>query len=239
MFNLNSNDSVILPDGETLKYNIKKTRRQSVGLKISTNGLTVHAPIFISKYKIKQLILKKSQWIISKLKSISPKFPKFKIVNNSCFKLFDNEVIISTLIGHEKNIMIKDGICFFTFKEDDNAKQKKDFFLKWIKCYALEEFNKRINFYCKKYNFFVNKVYLSNAKTRWGTCNSKKEVRLNWRLIQASSTVIDYVICHELCHLKYMDHSINFWNLVENVYPDYKEAESYLKKQGINLYRLD
>ena len=79
---------------------------------------------------------------------------------------------------------------------------------------------------------------ISNAKTRWGTCNNRKEVRLNWRLIQAPLFVIDYVICHELSHLKFMNHSSDFWKQVQLLFPNYKEAELYLKNNRFKLYRI-
>ena len=96
-----------------------------------------------------------------------------------------------------------------------------------------------ISFNSKKNNLFPNKVLLSNAKTKWGSCNSKKEVRLNWRLIQSSATIIDYVICHELSHLKFMDHSQQFWSLVGEIFPSYKETQKQLKLVGFQLYHLD
>ena len=104
---------------------------------------------------------------------------------------------------------------------------------------ALTKFEERINIYCKKNQFVFRKIALSNAKTKWGTCNSKNDIRLNWRLIQAPLNIIDYVICHELCHLKYMNHSKEYWNLVGKVFPQYKQAESYLKENGMALYKLD
>ena len=88
-------------------------------------------------------------------------------------------------------------------------------------------------------NLKVQAILLSNAKTRGGTCNSKKEIRLNWRLIQSPQYVIDYVICHELSHLKFMNHSNNFWQQVQLLFPNYKEAELYLKENGFKLYRID
>jgi len=70
-------------------------------------------------------------------------------------------------------------------------------------------------------------------------CNHKKEIRLNWRLIQSSPFIIDYVICHELSHLKYMNHSKQFWGLVEEIFPQYKDAQKQLKLTGLLLYQLD
>ena len=239
MFNFNSKDSIVLSNGEQLEYNIKKTRRRSLGLKVSINGLTVHAPIFMSKRRIQELLRKKSEWIVSKIQSIGPKFSAFVIKDNARFSLLDNDIVIHMKSGNKKEIKVSNNICFFTFKENDSSKQLKDFFLAWLKKYALKKFESRIEIYCKKNKFVIRKVYISNAKTRWGTCNSKTEVRINWRLIQADPYVIDYVICHEFAHLTHMNHSKNFWNLVKKISPDYKLAENYLKNKGFSLYSLD
>ena len=238
-FNFNSKDSIELHNGEQLEFSLKRTRRRSLGLKVSVNGLTVHAPIFMSKQRIKELLRKKDNWIVSKIQSIGPKFPAFNIKNNALFNLLDKEIIIQIKVGNKRDIKVHNNICFFTFKEHDNSKQLKDFFIAWLKQYALKKFEERINVYCKKNQFVFRKIALSNAKTKWGTCNSKTDIRLNWRLIQAPLNIIDYVICHELCHLKYMNHSKEYWNLVGKVFPQYKQAESYLKENGMALYKLD
>jgi predicted metal-dependent hydrolase len=89
-----------------------------------------------------------------------------------------------------------------------------------------------------KLNVHPSIVYLSNAKSRWGSCNSKKEIRLNWRLIQAPPHIINYVICHELAHLKEMNHSNRFWEEVEKVLPEYRSSEKELKTLSSDLYLI-
>ena len=121
---------------------------------------------------------------------------------------------------------------------NDQMKLKK-FFIKWLKIVALDYFSQRAYQISKSNSIPKNSILLTNAKTKWGSCNSKTEVRINWRLIQADPYVADYVICHEFAHLTYMNHSKNFWNLVENLCPDYKLAENYLKNKGFNLYLID
>ncbi|MDP3206923.1 MAG: M48 family metallopeptidase, partial [Methylotenera sp.] len=74
--------------------------------------------------------------------------------------------------------------------------------------------------------------------SRWGSCNSKKEVRLNWRLLQAPPHIINYVVCHELAHLKEMNHSVRFWAVVASIYPDYKMAEKELKAWSPKLHQI-
>ena len=123
--------------------------------------------------------------------------------------------------------------CCMNYKEF----LKKNFLI-WIKIYALKYFTERVENLCKKNNLKVQATLISNAKTRWGSCNTKKEIRLNWRLIQSPQYVIDYVICHELSHLKFMNHSSGFWQQVQLLFPNYKKAELYLKENGFKLHGI-
>ena len=120
---------------------------------------------------------------------------------------------------------------------NDNQKISKNF-LTWLQKKALGYFNEEIERLSYEFNLKVKEVKISNAKTRWGTCNKDKIIRLNWRLIQAEPKIIHYVICHELAHLKEMNHSKNFWLEVEKMCPNYKELSKALKKLGPELYRL-
>jgi len=80
-----------------------------------------------------------------------------------------------------------------------------------------------------------SQIKIQTANTRWGSCNSRGVVHLNWKLILFSVSLIDYVIIHELCHLKHLDHSENFWSLVKTFYPQYQEAQQYFKTEGLRL----
>ena len=81
-----------------------------------------------------------------------------------------------------------------------------------------------------------SRVLISNALGRWGSCNSRREVRLSWRLLKARPEVIDYVVCHELAHLRHMDHSKSFWREVEHMCPGYLALRSELDRAD-HLYR--
>jgi predicted metal-dependent hydrolase len=100
---------------------------------------------------------------------------------------------------------------------------------------AEELVNKKVLELNKFYNFKFNKITIRNQKTRWGSCSSKGNLNFNYKLIYLSEKQIDYIIVHELCHLKEMNHSQKFWNLVAKVFPDHKEIRKDLKKEGILL----
>jgi predicted metal-dependent hydrolase len=93
----------------------------------------------------------------------------------------------------------------------------------------------RAQLLAEKFSKQVNKIKITSAKNRWGSCTSKKNINFSYRLIQAEKQAIDYVIIHELAHLKYMNHSKHFWKHVEEMMPDYKKRDQWFKKEGKEL----
>lgn len=100
---------------------------------------------------------------------------------------------------------------------------------------AREYFPKRVSYFAYVLNVSYGKITIRDQKTRWGSCSSKGNLSFNWRLILAPPNVLDYVVVHELCHRKEMNHSPRFWALVESVMPDYKEHRKWLKENGGKL----
>lgn len=241
MFNFNKKKLVRLTliNNESLDYQLIKKSKKTLSLKISENGLVVSAPLFMSEKKINQLVISKIKWIKKKLELIEPQKNKLFIKNRASFDLLGKEIKITLLDGNNKIEWVDEKNLKIFFKDQDDQKKLKTFFIKWLKEIALDYFSQRAYEISKLYAIPSNSILLSNAKSRWGTCNSKTEVRINWRLIQADPYVVDYVICHEFAHLTHMNHSRNFWNLVEKLCPNYKLAENYLKNKGFNLYLID
>ena len=108
----------------------------------------------------------------------------------------------------------------------------------WYRKQALTDFSRRLEILAAKLGVPTPALFLSNARSRWGSCNSRQEIRLNWRLLQAPPHIINYVVAHELAHLKEMNHSAKFWAMVEKIYPDYKTAEKELKVWSAKLHQI-
>ena len=100
---------------------------------------------------------------------------------------------------------------------------------------AREYFPKRVSHYAHMLGVTYGKISIRDQKTRWGSCSSEGNLSFNWRLILAPPDVLDYVVIHELCHRKEMNHSKEFWALVESLMPDYKERRKWLRENGKNL----
>lgn len=100
--------------------------------------------------------------------------------------------------------------------------------------YALE----RIDHYASLVKSHVNEIRWRDPKTRWGSCDTKGNIMLSWRLIMTPDWVFDYVIAHEVAHLVHMDHSHRFWNLVAEIYPDHLRARAFLKREGSKIQSI-
>ncbi|MCX6715240.1 MAG: DUF45 domain-containing protein [Candidatus Uhrbacteria bacterium] len=107
--------------------------------------------------------------------------------------------------------------------------------LKRLKVVALELVHRRLEYFNDYYRFTYNNVSIRNQKTRWGSCSRQRNLNFNVRIALLAPHLADYIIVHELCHLKQMNHSANFWKLVGQTFPEHKELRRELRKGEIRL----
>ena len=115
-------------------------------------------------------------------------------------------------------------------------KRGRQVFTNWYKERALEIITERVNHFSAQYGFQPKQVKISSAKTRWGSCSANGTLNFTWRLIMSPLSVIDYVVVHELAHLRVRNHSRKFWQVVESIDPDYKTKRKWLREYGETLY---
>ena len=223
--------TLTLPSGEQLNYQLERRQRRTVGLKITADGLVVHAPKRLSLSLLESLLAQKADWIQKKLSAqIQNKIPALQWQDGEQLLLLGNHVTLA--IRHDarsRAVNYQPGLLELAMPNHNEPPAVARKVLQWYKKQAIADFARRLEIFSAKLGVALPKLLISNARTRWGSCNSKKEVRLNWRLLQAPPHLINYVICHELAHLKEMNHSARFWAVVASIYPDYKAAEKELK----------
>jgi predicted metal-dependent hydrolase len=103
---------------------------------------------------------------------------------------------------------------------------------RYLRAIAIIELTPRVRELAAKTNSEITRVCIRNQRTRWGSCSTRRAINLNWRLIQTPPHVVDYIILHELMHLRQMNHSEKFWREVESVCPTWRESELWLKHHG-------
>ncbi len=239
MINLKpTNLELFLPSGKKIKYLLKRRNRRTIGLKVDHDGLVIHAPILIPRSRIEELIAPKLDWIQKKLSLQLSKKKKIKWKTGELIHILGNKVILSLKANKTNSVLQDKDVLYVNTNCVNDQTHSVKLVSKWLKEKALKDFVRRVEVFSVKLNAYPSNVFLSNAKSRWGSCNSKKEIRLNWRLIQAPPYIINYVICHELAHLKEMNHSNRFWEEVGKVLPEYRSSEKELKTLSSDLYLI-
>jgi predicted metal-dependent hydrolase len=230
-----------LPDGDAIPYHLELRSRRTVGMKISADGLVVHAPKRISQSQLQSILLSKAGWIRSKLEARQEQAVEpIEWRNGAVLMYLGNDITLN--VKHDarnRSAEYMAGILSIALPATDDEAVIVRKVIQWYRKQALPDFSRRLEILSARLGVAKPRLFLSNAGSRWGSCNSKKEVRLNWRLIQAPPHIINYVAAHELAHLKEMNHSAKFWATVEKIYPDYKKAEKELKTLSPLLHALD
>lgn len=232
--------SLTLPNGNTIAYLLEHRARKTVGLKITHAGLVVHAPKRIFAYQLNQILQEKAHWIMDKLAMREASHIDKMQWQHGEHLLYLGQDITLQVIESKVNkalVLEHDQLMIATPTIDDTALIAKKV-MQWYKKQALPDFSRRLEILAAKLGVPTPPLTLSNAQSRWGSCNSRGEIRLSWRLLQAPPHIINYVICHELAHLKEMNHSPKFYAVVARLFPDYKLAEKDLKRLSPQLHRF-
>lgn len=119
--------------------------------------------------------------------------------------------------------------------EEEQTKEICNQIMVWYKAQARRYFTQEVESAKLNYKFSYNDISIKDTVSRWGSCSTQKNFNFNWRLVMAPPEILSYVVNHEIAHLTYMNHSKEFWALVAQRYPKYKEAKSWLTKNGSNL----
>jgi predicted metal-dependent hydrolase len=229
-----------LPNGQSIAYLLEHRARRTVGLKITDEGLVVHAPKRIFAYQLNQILAEKSSWILSKLKAREAnQVDAIEWVDGEHLLYLgqDIQLAISQGTSNKAPIFEQNKLKITALQPNNHAVLSRKV-IQWYHKQAKQDFSRRLEILAAKLGVPTPPLSLSNARSRWGSCNSRGEVRLNWRLLQAPPHIIQYVICHELAHLKEMNHSARFYAVLASLYPDYKQAEKDIKRLSPQLHRM-
>ena len=215
-----------------LDYTIKRHKTtRALRLRIGSDGaLCVTAPWYVPEFVIHSFVNSKADWIENHRTHLTPK--RTGIPEKVC--LFGKETLeIKIVEAHQKNPVIKKyekslriGISPLTQNREKSVLDAlQTFYKEEAECYFAE----RLPHFAQMIGVQYQQYTVKNQSTRWGSCSALGNINLNVRLIHEPKDVIDYVIVHELCHLKEMNHSAAFWRLVASVCPNYKILRGWMK----------
>jgi predicted metal-dependent hydrolase len=229
-------------DGQEIPYLLKRSpKRRTIGLRIDHRGLTVNAPQRAADSRLEQVLQERSGWLFDKLREWQERQPAaFNCADGETLLFLGSELVLRLMEGgpRAKPLLSEDDTLIVKLPDTSDAAVVRRKLELWYRAEARRHFVQRLEHYATHMGLTVRNVALSGARTRWGSCNSRGDIRLSWRLIQASISQIDYVVVHELAHIRELNHSPRFWAIVEETLPHYKVAQRALKAGGARYHRF-
>jgi len=221
---------------EIVSYRLRRAHRRSIGLVIDDDGLRVAAPGHTPIAEVEAFIREKTRWVLKKLSDwrAAPKPPVVNWNDGCAIALLGAPVRIELLPGR-RGINLADGRLGIGLAPRGEPAALRKRGIAWFKDRARVLFSERLALYAASLGVPAPVLTLTNARTQWGVCRQDGHVRLNWRLIHLPLHLVDYVVAHELSHLREMNHSARFWAVVGGLYPDYAAARAELRDCGHRL----
>lgn len=238
-------------------YQLTRSKRKSLSIAIGRDGtVQVKAPNWLPKYKIDQFIQQKAGWIEEKRLELSKQErpghtfqegDEFLFLGEPfrlafCAKAQGQEGSQGIALDQKKKILtMETGMGIGDVKAANVRKKLEQWYLSQAKQIFPERASQYFPLAAKLAGDTgreiapINRISIRNQKTRWGSCSSKGNLNFNWRLLMAPEKILDYVVVHELCHLAYLDHSKQFWQMVTAILPDCRERREWLKTNGMYL----
>ncbi|WP_423459714.1 M48 family metallopeptidase [Ottowia sp. VDI28] len=232
-------------------YEFRRGKRRTIGLTIGTEGLVVSAPRWTPLAEVETMLREKERWIIAKLGDARERHDRMESARiewrDGASIPFLGEQVILVLDPRQRHgrggAVLETGAeslpgvprltLHVGLPNSATPEQLRDTTQAWLMRQARRIFTARLDHFAPQLGVQWQKLSLSSAGTRWGSASADGSIRLNWRLVHFSESIIDYVVVHELAHLREMNHGPRFWAHVESVMPDYAERRGELKDEAV------
>ena len=218
--------------GEVVDYRLVRARRRSIGMQIGLDGLTVRAPTWVALREIEAALVERSAWISRGIeqwrrrqRDVLPREWK----SGAPILYRGNELALAISQAAAPSITAE--LFHLRIRHPAPHDESKIALTvgRWLREEALRVTQPRLASYSARLRGSPPPLRLSNARSEWGNCNSRGEIRLNWRLVLLPPELADYVIAHEVAHLVELNHSPRFWAVVESLFPDHATARRSLR----------
>jgi predicted metal-dependent hydrolase len=216
---------------QVVSYSLKRSpRARLIWLQIhSDKGLSITVPRHYNLDELPAYLVSKSRWILRHLSGRQTQLPLSE-TDTSAFQLPVHYQGLPLQLSGENHNM--------TYRLPDGSTADQDTVFIWLRQQSLVVIPSKVQQYSHKIGVSFNKICIRDQKTRWGSCSQVGNLNFNWRLIMAPEPVLNYVVIHELCHIKRMSHGKSFWNIVAKYCPEWKEMRRWLNKHSRELHHF-
>lgn len=236
--------------GHLIGYALKRVRRRSIGFIVGTEGLSVNAPKWVRVADIEAALREKAPWILRKLAE-----QQQRVQRQQAARVDWRDGVSIPFLGETVIVVLDPRITGAVLNSDATAlpgvprltlhlglpqgaapEQIRDAVQSWLQRQARRVFEERCAHFAAQLGVRHTRLALSSAQTRWGSASADGSIRLSWRLVHFAMSTIDYVVAHELAHLREMNHSPRFWEVVRSVMPDYEQARGALRDDVLPVF---
>lgn len=219
-----------------IPYMVKRSpRRGTVSIAIDpTDGVLVTAPQATPIARLDRVVHAKARWIVEHMKpSACPerKAADREFITGETFLYLGRQYRLRVVRGRDTHVALTGGRLVVETPNLTPAAVKLAL-AAWYRQHAAERIPERVRVWAKKMDIAAPAVLIRDQRRRWGSCDSKGKLRFNWRIIQAPTRLIDYVVAHELVHLEHRDHTAKFWGTLERLMADYEDKRDLLRSIG-------
>lgn len=213
-----------------LPVSLRRSQRRTVSLKVTARGLTVYAPQRTEEARLRQFVEAKRAWAERHLQTLQQQKPATPLADGSVLPFLGQNLTLRAAPKPKRALRLESEL-------HAPAENLKNAVEAWYRQQAIEAFTPMVQHYAAqlKRGRPLSAVKITNAAGRWGSCTAAGVVRLHWRLLLAPLEVLHYVAAHEAAHLAELNHSPAYWAEVERLFPEYRQAERWLKQSGAAL----
>jgi predicted metal-dependent hydrolase len=227
---------------QTIGFVLQRSRRRSIGFVIADDGLRITAPNWVTLGQIDEAVREKAKWILAKLREWQERKEKLALtgtrwVDGGELPYLGKRIVLGLAADRRQAFFSgvaqepQDGdTLWLPLPPSADAARVRDAAQAWLQQRASDRFGARLAYFLERTGLAIRRWRLSSAATRWGSCASDGTIMLNWRLVHFAPDIIDYVIAHELAHLREMNHSQDFWAEVGHILPDFEQAKQALRQ---------
>lgn len=221
----------------------RSSRRKTVGIAVDMDGsVIVTAPKSLAGETLKEVVRKKARWILGKqdhFRRINALFPTKEFTSGEEVLLLGKRYRLKVTANGQLPNLSQQGrrihVSIPSVSEDEKKRVIRGLLKDWYVEHATALIGQRVARFSMKIGVRPKIFKVRDQEKRWGSCSKSGVLRFNWKIIMAPASIVDYVAVHELCHLKFQNHSHAFWELVASVLPDYQERREWLKKNAPTL----
>lgn len=224
---------------------VRSARRRTTSIEVREGRVSVRAPLGVSEQLLTAFVMEKEAWIRRKISEQQQRLaavPVREYVDGASLPYLDQQLVLETATGDLARVYCREaaeppvlGVITSRRSRLPAEQQVRRLVVGWYQQQALALLTRRTRLLAERMGLRVGEITVKATRSRWGQCTIRGDIQYNWQIILAPARIVDYLVAHEVCHLRHHNHSPAFWALVEEVCPEWRLSRQWLRANGTQL----